>query len=48
MDEMEILNPKTGKSRYTLNADGDVTPSENDDEKETDEPNDSAVPPTRE
>lgn len=27
MDEMEIVNPKTGQGRYKMNADGVVTPA---------------------
>jgi hypothetical protein len=27
VDEMEIVNPNTGKNRYKLNADGVVTPA---------------------
>jgi hypothetical protein len=27
VDEMEIVNPKTGKNRYKLHADGVVTPA---------------------
>ena len=28
MDEMDIFNPTTGKNRYKLNSDGEVTPTD--------------------